>query len=200
MRMKILPVLAAVILVLPLYAEVDRDLLLGLLRIPSVTKDQEQNNRAVEYMKRWFDAHGVFTAVETNEAGRTALYAATVPGKCHDIVFITHLDVVPPSRDGQFEPIVKDGFYSSWAQYTVQLPAGADRKDVQAKLKAAGIPSMVYYMKPMHTQGAFRGTDSAVADCPVTDRLCATVLSLPMDPYKTKEDVDFVVAALKKAL
>ncbi|MBQ9189501.1 MAG: DegT/DnrJ/EryC1/StrS family aminotransferase [Clostridia bacterium] len=97
-------------------------------------------------------------------------------------------------------PIVKDGFYSSWAQYTVQLPAGADRKDVQAKLKAAGIPSMVYYMKPMHTQGAFRGTDSAVADCPVTDRLCATVLSLPMDPYKTKEDVDFVVAALKKAL
>ena len=73
MRMKILPVLAAVILVLPLCAEVDRDLLLGLLRIPSVTKDQEQNNRAVEYMKRWFDAHGVFTAVETNEAGRTVL-------------------------------------------------------------------------------------------------------------------------------
>ena len=110
MRMKILPVLAAVILVLPLHAEVDRDLLLGLLRIPSVTKDQEQNNCAVEYMKRWFDAHGVFTAVETNEAGRAALYAATVPGKCHDIVFVTHLDVVPPSCDGQFDPVVKDGF------------------------------------------------------------------------------------------
>ena len=110
MRTKILPVLAAVILVLPLRAEVDRDLLLGLLRIPSVTKDQAQNNRAVEYMKGWFDAHGVFTAVETNEAGRAALYAATVPGKRHDIVFVTHLDVVPPSRDGQFEPVVKDGF------------------------------------------------------------------------------------------
>ena len=104
------PVLVAVILAVPLRAEVDRDLLLGLLRIPSVTKDQAQNNRAVEYMKGWLDAHGVFTAVETNEAGRAALYAATVPGKCHDIVFVTHLDVVPPSCDGQFEPVVKDGF------------------------------------------------------------------------------------------
>ena len=59
---------------------------------------------------------------------------------------------------------------------------------------------MVYYAKPMHLQGAFAGTDSAVADCPVTERLCKTVLSLPLDPYKTKEDVEFVVAELKKAL
>ena len=97
-------------------------------------------------------------------------------------------------------PIIRDGFYSSWAQYTVQLPKGIDRKDVQAKLKAVGIPSMVYYAKPMHHQGAFAGTDSATVDCSVTDRLCATVLSLPIDPYKTKEDIEFVVAELKKAL
>lgn len=97
-------------------------------------------------------------------------------------------------------PIIKDGFYSSWAQYTIQLPEGAVRKDVQAKLKAAEIPSMVYYAKPMHMQGAFAGTDSAVADCPVTERLCETVLSLPLDPYKTKEDVDMVVDELKRAL
>lgn len=97
-------------------------------------------------------------------------------------------------------PTVPGGFYSSWAQYTVQLPAGVDRKKLQAELKAAGIPTMVYYAKPMHLQGAFAGTDSAAADCPVTERLCATVLSLPMDPYKTKENVDFVVAELKKAL
>lgn len=97
-------------------------------------------------------------------------------------------------------PVVDEGFYSSWAQYTVQLPASVDRKQLQAKLKEAGIPSMVYYAKPMHLQGAFAGTDSAAADCPVTERLCATVLSLPLDPYKTKEDVDFVVAELKKVL
>ena len=97
-------------------------------------------------------------------------------------------------------PLIKDGFVSSWAQYTIQLPEKANQKEVQAKLKAAGIPSMVYYAKPMHLQGAFEGTDSAEADCPVTERLCKTVLSLPLDPYKTKEEIETVVSELKKAL
>ena len=97
-------------------------------------------------------------------------------------------------------PIISDGYYSSWAQYTVQLPERVDRKTVQAKLKAADIPSMVYYAKPMHQQGAFEGTDSATAECPVTEKLCKTVLSLPLDPYKTKEEIDSVVAELKKAI
>ena len=97
-------------------------------------------------------------------------------------------------------PVIPDGYCSSWAQYTVQLPAGVDRKKLQEKLKVAGIPSMVYYAKPMHHQGAFAGTDSAAADCPVTEQLCASVLSLPIDPYKTREDIDFIVAELKKTL
>ena len=97
-------------------------------------------------------------------------------------------------------PVIDDGFYSSWAQYTVQLPEGADRKALQEKLKAAGIPSMVYYPKTMHSHGAFAGTDSAVADSPVADQLCKTVLSLPLDPYKTKEDIDLIVSEIKKAL
>lgn len=97
-------------------------------------------------------------------------------------------------------PTIPDGYFSSWAQYTVQLPENVDRKEVQAKLKAVDIPSMVYYAKPMHQQGAFTGTDSAVADCPVTEKLCQTVLSLPLDPYKMKEDIDLVIIELKKAL
>mgnify|MGYP002856943190 CR=1 FL=1 len=101
---------------------------------------------------------------------------------------------------GLILPVIREGFYSSWAQYTIQLPLDVDRKAVQAKLKAVGIPSMVYYAKPMHLQGAFAGTDSADADCPVSVQLCKTVLSLPMHPYLKKEDVDFVVAELKKAL
>ncbi len=97
-------------------------------------------------------------------------------------------------------PIIDEGYFSSWAQYTVQLPERADRKVIQAKLKAADIPSMVYYAKPMHLQRAFEGTDTAKVDCPVTARLCTTVLSLPLDPYKTKEEIDFVIAELKKAI
>ena len=97
-------------------------------------------------------------------------------------------------------PEISEGYYSSWAQYTIQLPNGIDRSKVQSKLKDAGIPSMVYYAKPMHLQGAFRGTDSEKSDCLVTEKLCKTVLSLPIDPYKTEEDVLTVVNELKKVL
>ena len=97
-------------------------------------------------------------------------------------------------------PVIPEGFMSSWAQYTVQLPKNADRAALQAKLKEQGIPSMIYYKKPMHQQGAFAGTYSAVADCPVTDEICETVLSLPLDPYKTEADVKTVVEALKAYL
>ena len=97
-------------------------------------------------------------------------------------------------------PYIPEGFLSSWAQYTVQLPVDVNREELQAKLKAQGIPTMVYYPRPMHLQGAFEGTDSADVECPVTDRLCATVLSLPMHPYLTKEEVKTVAENLKKAL
>ena len=97
-------------------------------------------------------------------------------------------------------PLVEDGYISSWAQYTVQLPAYVDRPAVQATLKSKGIPTMVYYMKPMHNQGAFAGSDSAIADCPVTDKLCKSVLSLPMHPYLTEKEVAFIADELKKVL
>ena len=97
-------------------------------------------------------------------------------------------------------PVIREGFYSAWAQYTVQFANRETRDRVQAALKEAGIPSMVYYAKPMHLQGAFAGTDSVLADCPVTERLCGTVLSLPLDPYKTKEEIETVISQIRKVL
>lgn len=94
-------------------------------------------------------------------------------------------------------PVVPNGFVSSWAQYTIQLPSSIDRNKLQLKLKEKGIPTMVYYMKPMHRQGAFKGTDSSEADCPITDNLCGTVLSLPIHPYLTEQDVANIVDVLK---
>ncbi|MBR7008741.1 MAG: DegT/DnrJ/EryC1/StrS family aminotransferase [Ruminococcus sp.] len=97
-------------------------------------------------------------------------------------------------------PVIKEGFYSSWAQYTVQLPEGADREKIQSEMKAKGIPTMIYYIKSMHSQGAFEGTDSAIAECPVTDEICSKVLSLPLDPYKSDEDVKVVVEERMKLI
>ena len=93
-------------------------------------------------------------------------------------------------------PEVKDGFISSWAQYTVQLPEKVNREQLQAKMREIGIPTMVYYAKPMHRQGAFAGTDSEQAECPVTEQLCKNVLSLPMHPYMDEEQIAFIAEHL----
>lgn len=95
-------------------------------------------------------------------------------------------------------PEIKDGYISSWAQYTIQLPESISRAQLQSKLKEAGIPSMVYYPRPMHTQGAFEGTDSAKADCPVTEKICKCVLSLPLHPYMNGEEQRMVVDTIKE--
>lgn len=97
-------------------------------------------------------------------------------------------------------PQIKKEFKSSWAQYTIQLPLYVNRSELQTKLKAQNIPSMVYYIKPMHLQGAFEGAYSAIADCPVTEQLAKTVLSLPIHPYMEEKDIVFVVETIKKSI
>ena len=97
-------------------------------------------------------------------------------------------------------PIVKKGFASSWAQYTVQLPKEIDRDILQRRMKEKGIPTMVYYMNPMHLQKAFANTRSSIADCPVTEELCKTVLSLPIHPYLDRESVENISITLREVL
>lgn len=97
-------------------------------------------------------------------------------------------------------PTVTEGYYSSWAQYTVHLSQDIDRTEVQKSLKAQGIPTMIYYAKPMHKQRVFQGTYSAEADCPVTEELCDRVLCLPIHPYLTEEEIEKVAETLKQSL
>ena len=97
-------------------------------------------------------------------------------------------------------PYRPEGFTSSWAQYTLQLPESVDRDAFQARLKEQGIPTMVYYPRPMHEQKAFAGTDNTPADCPVTRRLCETVLSLPMHPYMSCDECAKIAEAINTLL
>ncbi|MBP5611765.1 MAG: DegT/DnrJ/EryC1/StrS family aminotransferase [Bacteroidales bacterium] len=97
-------------------------------------------------------------------------------------------------------PDVPQGFFSSWAQYTVQLPGRAERDRLQAALKEQQIPSMVYYPKPMHLQTAFQSLLPGILPCPVAERLCDTVLSLPMHPYLTIEEIDEVCDVVRRTL
>lgn len=95
-------------------------------------------------------------------------------------------------------PIIPDGFYSSWAQYTIQLGSREERDALQVELKKHDIPSMIYYPKPMHKQQAFEGLVFNDEDYANTIQLCDTVLSLPMHPYLTEEDMNRVVEVTKE--
>ncbi len=97
-------------------------------------------------------------------------------------------------------PVIPEGFYSSWAQYTIQLENKEMRDSLQAALKEKGIPSMVYYPKPMHKQEAFAGQEYDDSDFANTMSLCDTVLSLPMHPYLTDDDLDAVVSSVKSKI
>lgn len=94
-------------------------------------------------------------------------------------------------------PVIPEGFYSSWAQYTIQLENKEIRDGLQSYLKEKEIPSMVYYPKPMHKQQAFGLNEAEYTSCAVTERLCDTVLSLPMHPYLKDEEIKKIVTELK---
>lgn len=95
-------------------------------------------------------------------------------------------------------PIIPEGYVSSFAQYTIKLNSKEARDALQSNLKAEGIPSMVYYVKPMHKQGAFNELKYNESDFEVTNELCDTVLSLPMHPYLNDDDINYVVNSIKK--
>ena len=97
-------------------------------------------------------------------------------------------------------PVVPEGFYSSWAQYTIQLENKEIRDALQTALKEKGIPTMVYYPKPMHTQKAFGLDENYEFSCQNTDKLCCTVLSLPMHPYLKGEEIEEVAKVIKDFL
>ncbi|WLD76354.1 DegT/DnrJ/EryC1/StrS family aminotransferase [Mogibacterium neglectum] len=97
-------------------------------------------------------------------------------------------------------PVVPEGFLSSWAQYTIKLENREQRDALQTFLKEKSIPSMIYYPKQMHNQEAFSGENDYGVDCSVTNRLCDTVLSLPIHPYISDDDVNEVASVIKEFL
>jgi dTDP-4-amino-4,6-dideoxygalactose transaminase len=90
-------------------------------------------------------------------------------------------------------PVVIPGGRSTWAQYTVKC---ADRDGLAAHLKAAEVPTAVYYPIPIHRQGVYSGYP-APGGLPVTDALAGQVLSLPMHPYLAPDVQDQVIAAVR---
>jgi dTDP-4-amino-4,6-dideoxygalactose transaminase len=96
-------------------------------------------------------------------------------------------------------PRVGNQSTSVWAQYTIRLAPGR-RNDLAAALKAQGIPTAIYYAKPLHRMEAYRRYPVVDGGAPVSDRLAEEVISLPMHAYLEPSLQDRIVAAVCSAL
>lgn len=89
-------------------------------------------------------------------------------------------------------PVIREGMRSAWAQYTICLESTKEREYLMAFLKEAGIPTAVYYKKPMHLQQAFAGHLIEAVPCVQTEDICGRCVSLPMHPYLEEEQIEAV--------
>ena len=80
-------------------------------------------------------------------------------------------------------PAIPQGYKSAWAQYSVLTTDEKQRTDLQNKLKAADIPTAIYYPKPLHLQSAFTDLGYRKGDFPISEDISGRIFSLPMHPY-----------------
>lgn len=102
-------------------------------------------------------------------------------------------------RDVVKTPYVAERHTSVWAQYTIRLRPET-RAHFAAALRSSGIPTAVYYPKPLHRQEAYRSFPVASGGLPVSERLAGEVISLPMHAYLDQTTQDRIVAAVRQAV
>jgi len=88
---------------------------------------------------------------------------------------------------------------SVWAQYTIRVKAGS-RAAFASALKAQGIPTAIYYPKPLHRQEAYRHFPADPGGLPVSDLVAEEVISLPMHSYLDGTTQDRIIAAVRRAV
>ncbi len=130
------------------------------------------------------------------------IQAAVVLGKLE--VFVDELDkrndVANKYKAGITKnvktPTVPEGYYSSWAQYSVLAESSEMRAKLQDYLKSKNIPSVIYYPIPLHLQTAYAYLGGKRGDLPVTESIADRVFSLPMHPYMTDAEIGEVIDAI----
>lgn len=90
-------------------------------------------------------------------------------------------------------PMVKADRTSAWAQYSIRVQ---NREALQEALKAAGIPTAVHYPMPLHLQVAFEYLGYQKGDFPISETIANEIMSLPMNPYITDEEISYIAGNL----
>jgi dTDP-4-amino-4,6-dideoxygalactose transaminase len=96
-------------------------------------------------------------------------------------------------------PFVMPDCTSIWAQYTIRVPAN-QRAEFMARLKVDGVPTAVYYPRPLNEQTAYRRFPVAGNGLPVSEKVAKEVVSLPMHPYLDEETQNYIIGCVKQAL
>ncbi len=96
-------------------------------------------------------------------------------------------------------PHVMESATSTWAQYTIRLRNNTDRTKLIADLKESGIPSMIYYVKPLHLQTAYSHCPTATGkSLTVCEILAHEVLSLPMSGYLDLSGLEKIIQGVRQ--
>lgn len=94
-------------------------------------------------------------------------------------------------------PVVPESYSSSWAQYSVLAKSSQSRAEIIEALKAAGIPVMIYYQRPMHLQTVYAESGYKKGDFPVSEDTCGRIFSLPMHPYLEEDAIKLIAGIIR---
>ena len=109
----------------------------------------------------------------------------------YDKAFSNHSKIIIPSRSKNSTHV--------FHQYTLQI-IGYDRSELREKLTEHGIPAMIYYPIPLHKQNAYKNERFKTNDFPITQKLCDTVLSLPMHTELDEETLNYITNTLLRII
>ncbi|MDX4011760.1 DegT/DnrJ/EryC1/StrS family aminotransferase [Aliarcobacter skirrowii] len=90
-------------------------------------------------------------------------------------------------------PFISDKCTSAWAQYSIRVQ---NRTELQTKLQNLGIPTAVHYPMPLHVQECFKYLNLKEGDFPISEKVSKEIMSLPMNPYVTDEEIEYIVGNL----
>lgn len=97
-------------------------------------------------------------------------------------------------------PDIPEGYTSAWAQYSVLANSSSDRTRMIGQLTEAGVPTAIYYPKPLHLQQAFSYLGHSAGDFPISEDTASRIFSLPMHPYLDEQTIEGILAPLKRPI
>jgi len=97
-------------------------------------------------------------------------------------------------ESGVITPAIAEESHSVYAQYSIR---SSQRASLSSYLQSEGIPIAVHYPMPLHLQEAFTNLGYAEGDFPISEKVSTQIMSLPMSPYLTQQEQDYIVATIK---